>query len=836
MVKHNLSNQLINSRRHLQPSFRGIIETEGEGGCGVIGAACSVPVQGKHFLKALLQMHNRGNGKGGGVAVLGLDPEIFNVTQEVLDSHYIISIAFLDASCREEMEQKYIVPQFDIAAQGRFETIPDWKSIELEVEPPQVQYYLVRVKDDVLKQFMAKHDIDSTDTGQEAAKDEFIYQNSYQLNQAYYASLGTQRAFVLSHGKNLLIFKLVGYGEQVIQFYKLEDFEAHVWVGHHRFPTKGVVYHPGGAHPFAGLHEALVHNGDFANYHAITEYLSQRNMYPLFLTDTEVGVYLFDLYSRIYQYPTEYLIEALAPTTERDFVLLPEEKQNIYKELQHAHLHASPDGPWFFIIGRNKPQENALQLIGITDTSMLRPQVFALQEGEEKIGIVASERQAIDAMLYSLSSSDDRFASKADMYWNARGGSWEDGGAFLFNLKRENNHYRLICQDKFGNEIKSPQKNIVFDSQLSIVFENIPDLSNHHIISKCSPNYKTLPELCNLIKDLQIDIIDKIQVLTLILDRLHLIPKTTNGWIKADVETTLFQVFSQVSNLVDGNNLVSRIDWDSKQYLKPPSEGQKSLVVNMSDFPAEGDDSAALFIVEAYKLGWNHLYTYNWKGQRFCGSGLGPSSEKLRIDVYGNPGDYLASGLDGAEIYVHCDLQDQCGNLMKSGKLVAYGNVGQAFMYGAKGGEVYILGNAAGRPLINAVGNPKVVINGTSLDYLAESFMAGDPHNDGGFVILGGIKFDDYGDIYNLDVPYPGGNLFSLASGGALFVNDPNENIAQDQLHGGRFSFFSNQDYDLILPFLMENKNLFGVDLTKDSLTNTITNLYRKIEPDPIAH
>ena len=80
---------------------------------------------------------------------------------------------------------------------------------------------------------------------------------------------------------------------------------------------------------------------------------------------------------------------------------------------------------------------------------------------------------------------------------------------------------------------------------------------------------------------------------------------------------------------------------------------------------------------------------------------------------------------------------------MKSGKLVVYGDVGQTFMYGAKGGEVYVLGNAAGRPLINAVGKPRVVINGTALDFLAESFMAGDPYNGGGFVILNGLTFDE---------------------------------------------------------------------------------------------
>jgi len=39
-------------------------------------------------------------------------------------------------------------------------------------------------------------------------------------------------------------------------------------------------------------------------------------------------------------------------------------------------------------------------------------------------------------------------------------------------------------------------------------------------------------------------------------------------------------------------------------------------------------------------------------------------------------------------------------------------------------------------------GKPRVVINGTALDYLAESFMAGDPYQGGGFVILNGLTFD----------------------------------------------------------------------------------------------
>jgi hypothetical protein len=53
-------------------------------------------------------------------------------------------------------------------------------------------------------------------------------------------------------------------------------------------------------------------------------------------------------------------------------------------------------------------------------------------------------------------------------------------------------------------------------------------------------------------------------------------------------------------------------------------------------------------------------------------------------------------------------------------------------------------------------------------DYLAESFMAGDPLNGGGFAVLNGVTFDEDGHPTDLDAPYPGGNLFSLASGGAV--------------------------------------------------------------------
>ena len=74
---------------------------------------------------------------------------------------------------------------------------------------------------------------------------------------------------------------------------------------------------------------------------------------------------------------------------------------------------------------------------------------------------------------------------------------------------------------------------------------------------------------------------------------------------------------------------------------------------------------------------------------------------------------------------------------------------------------------------------PRVVINGTALDFLAESFMAGDPHTGGGFAIVNGLHYDQHGKLAPLRPPYPGSNLLSLASGGAIYVRDPHRHLGR---------------------------------------------------------
>jgi glutamate synthase domain-containing protein 1 len=724
---------LIEARKGFAPPPGLPKKREMEGGCGVVGLACNERVSGKHIRQALIQMHNRGNSKGGGVAAFGLDEKQFGVSRKILDEGYLIQIAFLDPAARKGVEEEFIFRDLDVHSFCLLPHLEDYRAVEgLDVEPPEVWRYFCRVKDQTLTRFIRANQLESLD--RKKAEDEFIYQNTYRLNEKFYKSLGDKKAFVLSHGRNMIILKIVGYAEQVIHYYRMEDIKAHIWIGHQRYPTKGKVWHPGGAHPFMGMDEALVHNGDFANYYSITEYLAQRNIHSLFLTDTEVSVLLFDLLNRTYEYPLEYIIEAIAPTTERDFEMLPEAKKKIYRAIQASHIHSSPDGPWFFIIGRTDIKEKSCQLLGITDTSMLRPQVFALQENGVNIGLIASEKQAIDATLRSLHEEDERFLPYADTYWNARGGSYTDGGAFIFSIKDG----ELVVTDKFGNRVTSNKR------------IHCPSIGLSTAIS--DETYG--PE--------------RIEGFGHTIDCRWRIPVCDRARSVASAEKRLNEIFLSIPARKSWGAMLTYIDWQRKDALSSPLSSQECLVVNCENFPSEGSSSISRFVVEACERGWKNLITFNWRGQRFCGCGLGPGSEGIRIDVYGSSGDYLASGLDGAEIFVHENAQDQVAQIMKSGKLVVYGDVGQTFMYGAKGGEVYVLGNAAGRPLINAVGAPRVVINGTCLDYLAESFMAGNPLDGGGFVILNGLKFDGDGRVVELETPYPGGNFFSLASGGAI--------------------------------------------------------------------
>ena len=710
MDRDQIIEALIASRRSLEEvTSNPRLQAEAEGGCGVIGMAASVPIAGRHLLQALQQMRNRGNGKGGGAAAVGLDPDFFGVQPEILENDYLLSVAYLDSSVRPQIESTFIEPTFIIDWVFQIPALPESRSISgLEIQPPDIWCYFVRVRPDVQASFRQQHGI--ADEHSMSVEDEIVYQNTYRLNHTYYAATGDKQAFVLSHGKNLLVLKMVGYGDDVFLYYGLENLRAHVWIGHHRYPTRGKVWHPGGAHPFIGMHEALVHNGDFANYASICTYLAQRNMHPLFLTDTEVAVLMFDLLHRIYGYPLEYVIEAMAPTTERDFTLLPPEKQRLYQLLQTVHMHSSPDGPWFFLIAQSDVRKHAYRLIGITDTSMLRPQVFALQQGTASIGFAASEKQAIDAALESLSQEDSRFWSQADLYWNARGGSHTDGGAFIFNIHTaEGGKPALLCTDKFGCAIAPDPAKRPFDNHkpqggasAPTLLHTTPAPTRSGTLSPADLFGQVCEQLPMWDYDDVLAFLDDlerstsndddrdraIRVLSLLMDRHYPAGTMKRSCLLDLINRSFAQLVDRVREAPS-----HRYVWAGFGSSMPECINVGvTLVLDARGFPPEGNESLARMLVTLYQRGFRRIIVANTCGQQFIGSGLGPVSEGMRIDVYGSSGDYLASGIDGAEVIVHGNAQDQLAQIIKGGKLVVYGDVGQTFMYAAKGGEAFIFG------------------------------------------------------------------------------------------------------------------------------------------------
>ena len=122
----------------------------------------------------------------------------------------------------------------------------------------------------------------------------------------------------------------------------------------------------------------------------------------------------------------------------------------------------------------------------------------------------------------------------------------------------------------------------------------------------------------------------------------------------------------------------------------------------------------------------------NVYGQRYIGTDL---KTKMKIDIYGTPGNDLAAFMDGPRIEVHGNAQDCTGNTMNDGQIVIHGRAGDITGYGMRGGKIFIrddVGYRVGIHMKEYLNNkPYLIVGGTAEDFLGE-YMAG-----GVLVILG---------------------------------------------------------------------------------------------------
>ncbi|MFQ5460702.1 MAG: hypothetical protein ACE5EL_07910, partial [Anaerolineae bacterium] len=442
---------------------------------------------------------------------------------------------------------------------------------------------------------------------------------------------------------------------------------------------------------------------------------------------------------------------------------------------------------------------------------------------------------------------DERFSPIADSYWNARGGSYADGGAFTFTVTDGDRGVR--CTDKFGREV-TLEANVAGSNgrRRAVVVSRANGRGGTEAVAPGpGSNGTAMPPAAGVARAAAAagrflrrtedrarcggpERAAAFEILASIADGQRRWPGLRPSRFLAMADETLGRV-------ADG---VRQGPCDAFGFFAAGEEATggalgRTLVIDARGFPVDGPRSLARELVALRALGWARFVVVGARGHRFLGCGFGPAAAGVHLEVFGAPGDYLASGIDGVDVVVHGDGQDQLAQIMKDGRLVVHGNVGQTFLYAAKGGRIYVRGSAGGRALINAVGQPRVVVNGTCLDYLAESFMAGDPHRGGGFVVLNGVAATEDGGWMDLDPPYAGGNLFSLPSGGCVFVRDPRGRLDEAQLNGGSFAPVAAADWRLLVPLLRENEALFGVSveglLTHDGVRRSPEQVYRKIVP-----
>jgi len=325
-----------------------IIRTNNPHCDGKVIDACSIfgmmDTTGKSFsggdiIKAIANMHVRGNGLGGGFAVYGLYPEYADF--------YAFHVMYLSDEGKAETED-FLKQRFQVVSAEEVPTQP----ARAIVNPPLVWRYFLEVNHQ-------KSDRQSDD--------------DYVVDRVMNINAGIKDTFVFSSGKNMGVFKGVGYPEEIAEYFCLEDYEGYLWTAHGRFPTNTPGWW-GGAHPFNILDWTVVHNGEISSYGINRRYLEQFGYHCTLQTDTEVVAYAVDLLIRKHGLPIEVVAKILAPPFWSDIERRPLKEQELLRALRQVYGSLLLNGPFTVIIAHQG------EMIGLTDRIRLRPLTAGIKE------------------------------------------------------------------------------------------------------------------------------------------------------------------------------------------------------------------------------------------------------------------------------------------------------------------------------------------------------------------------------------------------------------------------------------------------------------------------
>lgn len=232
-------------------------------GCAIaaIVATDGKPMNGEDIIKCMEPMRERSSGLGGGFAAYGIYPKY----KDCFAFHL-----FFDSRESRKQTEAYLEQTFEVVLD---EEIPVRKIPEITDEPI-IWRYFVKPHASVLDRMQLD-------------ENEFVVRVNMHINSSI------PGAYVFSSGKNMGVFKAVGYPEDVGRYYRLEEYEGYQWTAHGRYPTNTPGWW-GGAHPFALLDWSVVHNGEISSYDANRRFIEMFGYRCMLQTDTEVITYIAD--------------------------------------------------------------------------------------------------------------------------------------------------------------------------------------------------------------------------------------------------------------------------------------------------------------------------------------------------------------------------------------------------------------------------------------------------------------------------------------------------------------------------------------------------------------
>lgn len=306
-------------------------------GCSLFGV---INEDGKRIsgtvpMKAIRVMRERANGLGGGFAGYGIYPKYAK--------YYAFHILYDNEEAKKETET-YLNEKF---------------SVEKDEQIPTREYEPIKPTGLLWRYFLKPKKRQPKDR---ALEGDFV------VNTVMHINVRIKGAFVVSSGKNMGIFKGVGFPEEIGKFYRLEKYKAYSWITHGRFPTNTVGWW-GGAHPFGLLDWSVVHNGEISSYGINRRYLLNSGYHCTLFTDTEVMTYLFDLLVRKHGLDFKTVGEIISARFWDEIERMPQREKKTHEALRMIYGSALVNGPFAIIVGFTGG------MVGINDRIKLRPLV-----------------------------------------------------------------------------------------------------------------------------------------------------------------------------------------------------------------------------------------------------------------------------------------------------------------------------------------------------------------------------------------------------------------------------------------------------------------------------